>query len=79
MTLHGGQGWQCEVPPHGLNPWSYKLMPALDGAVPGPSRAVAASYSWCELMQVSALPALCVAGDLKHGPEGLKVSAWGRQ
>jgi hypothetical protein len=64
VTLHGGQGWQCEVPPQGLDPWPYSLMPSLNGAVPGPSRALAASYSWCELMQASAMPPLFVAEGL---------------
>ena len=55
VTLHGGQGWQCEGPddPIGVESWRYCQMPSLHGSNKGQfTYAIASSYSWGEVMQV---------------------------
>ena len=54
VTLHGGQGWQCEGPePIGVEPWARRQLPSVHAANKGPAYAIASSYSWGEVMQVA--------------------------
>lgn len=54
MTLHGGQGWQPEGSPHGLDPLGYDVLSGLGGPKTQFPRALASSYQWSEIMQACA-------------------------
>lgn len=81
VTLHGGQGWQCEGPDLiGVEPWPHRLLPCVHAANKGPTYAIASSYSWGEVMQVGSetfanlfhvYTPLCLVMELPQGVFGV--------